>query len=275
MDETIRDYLNTVTSGLKDDAELRLDVQAELAGHLEDKASELERGGLAASAAQAEAVKALGDVAEVAAGLERGNRLRLNQRAWLRRGLRFALVPAAVVVAILSVDLQWAVAFDTFSSLGNSNLPRPAWVIALGRGKARLWPEHPLLTSSPRELWESDRGNRVFYGEYVTHDVVAGPGGNPTAEQRQAFLETLETARTLDPDNARYDYLRAAVLLAGACTVTSEPGEKGPNGEAGPRRSIWEVADRAQVDQAMGHLLAGLAKPSFRRYGRDMLVLKL
>lgn len=276
MDETIRDYLNTVTSGLKDDAELRLDVQAELAGHLEDKASELERGGLAAPAAQAEAVKALGEVAEVAAGLERGNRVRLNRRAWLRRGLRFALVPAAVVAAILSVDLQWAVALDNLGRFPGVIRPPAAWLVALGGGKARLWPEHPLLTSSPRELWESDRGSRIFYGEYVTHDVVQNAGSDArTAEQRQALLETLETARTLDPGNARYDYLRAAVLLAGACTVTAEPGEKGPDDKAGPRRLAWEVADRARLDQAMGHLLAGLAKPSFRRYGRDMLMLKL
>ena len=278
MDQKITDYLSTVTAGLKDDAELRLDVQAELASHLEDKAEELQRGGASEEDSRTQAMAALGELTEVAAGLERGNRRRLNQRAWIRRGLRLALVPAAVVVAILCSDLQWAAAMHTVRELGGGNPAGavfswqpglPAWLPGTGRR-----PEVALLKATPRELWESDPQNRIYYAEFVSHDV-AGQSNLSNEHARQQALTTLETARTLDPDNARYDYLRAAILLEGACDVHTEQGEKGPDGQRGLGTISWEIRDRSRVDQAMAHLQSGLGKPEFRRYGKEMLALRL
>lgn len=275
MDPKVKDYLATVTTGLKDDAELRLDVQAELASHLDDKVEELRRGGASDDDARAQAVAALGEVAEVAAGLERGNRLRLNQRAWLRRALRFALVPAAVIVAILCSDLQWAATIRMVDRLGDGGSPGATWLDRLATRTRLKQPEAALLKATPRERWESDRGNRVYYGEYVTHDVATKMEAGTSHDQQERLMGILETARSLDADNARYDYLRAALLLRGACEIKVESGTKGPDGQRGLGTLSWEVKDRARVDQAMADLLSGLGKPEFHRYGKEMLTLKL
>jgi len=274
MDPKVRDYLNTVTAGLKDDAELRLDVQAELATHIDDKTEELRRGGAAEEDSRRQAVAALGEVTEMAAGLERANRARLSQRAWLRRTLRVALVPAAVIVAVLCSDLQWVAVIGVIRQLGSSgDSALPSWLRRLSERRLTPELETPLLKASPRELWESERDNHTYYANYVTHDVATKDA--KTAEERQALVASLDAARTVDPDNARYDYLRAALLLNGACEITVESGPKGPDGKRGLGTLSWEVKDRARVDQAMAHLLCGLRKPGFHRYGKEMLALKL
>jgi hypothetical protein len=277
MDPKTTAYLNSITAGLRDDPELRLDVRAELAAHVEDKAEDLRRGGAAEDDAQTQAVAALGDVTEVAAGLERGNRRRLNRRAWARRLLRFALVPAAVIVAVLCSDLQLAPALQTLHQLGAGRAPPDVapWLGGLGAwlGMTTKREEPRLLTAAPRELWEAEPGNRVYYADYVTRDVAGKTGLSETP--RESLLAALEPARTLDPENARYDYLRAAILLQGACEVNAEDGPKGPDGKPGLGTLTWKIRDRARVDQAMADLLCGLRKPEFHRYGQDMLALKL
>ncbi len=273
MSERTDTYLEQVTAGLRDDAELRLDVRAELASHLEDTAAELQRQGAPAETAHEQAIAALGEPAEVATQLAQGNQRRLRQRAWLRRGLRFALVPAAVLIAVLCSDLQWAAAIGTMQQLG-SGMPVPLQGLAtLGQRAVGARADAPLLKASPRELWDSDSKNRVYYANYVSADI--SPKSAPTEAERQSLLALLERAAELDPDNARYDYLRAAILMQGACEVQSENGEKGPDGKRGLGTLTWEIKDRARLDQAMAHLQSGLRKPEFRRYGREMLALKL
>jgi hypothetical protein len=273
MNPNLTEYLDQVTAGLKDDTELRLDVRAELASHLDDKAAELQRDGAADSEAQA--IAAFGAVTEVAVALEQGNQRRLLRRAWLRRGLRFALVPAAVVIAILCSDLQWAAVIGSMQQLGGGSGGDPPLQALGGLGRrilgARAVP--PLLKATPRERWESDPRNRVFYADFVSHDVASKQAS--TDAERQPLLADLDRATEIDPDNARYDYLRAAILLNGTCEVTSESGEKGPDGKRTLGTLTWKITDRARLDQAMPHLLGGLRKPEFRRYGREMLALRL
>jgi hypothetical protein len=278
MDPKTTAYLNNITAGLRDDPELRLDVRAELAAHVEDKAEDLRRGGASEDEAQTQAVAALGEVTEVAAGLERGNRRRLNRRAWARRLLRFALVPAAVVIAVLCSDLQWAEAFGMVGQMDGGPVGIRSWLDELATRASLRTPKVPLFTASPRELWESEPGNRIYYADYITHDVATTLQSTTTPadeKQRESLLAILETARTLDPDNARYDYLRAAILLRGACEVNAEDGPKGPDGKRGLGTLTWKIQDRARLDQAMAHLLCGLRKPEFRRYGKEMLALRL
>jgi hypothetical protein len=273
MDPTVKTYLDHATAGLRDDAELQLDVRAELASHVEDKAAELRRAGLPEPEAEAQALRALGAVTEIATEIEHGNRRRLNQRAWLRRALRFALVPAAVIVAVVCADFKWAAVVGMMDSLGGVQPP-------LAFERLRRWaermtmrnPEAPVLKATARELWESNRTDRTYFANCITHDV-AGKGGTDNAVRRD-LLAQLEPAGELDPGNARYDYLRAAILLDGAAELQSE-SEKGPDGKPLPDKLSWTISDRARVDEAMAHLARGLAKPEFRRYGREMLALQL
>jgi hypothetical protein len=212
--------------------------------------------------------------------LAQGNQRRLLQRAWIRRGLRFALVPGAVVIALLCSDLQWAATIGSLQQLGggmmgglHDNGTLGSWLRAVGIQVLRPELQAPVLSTPPRELWLGEPRNRVYYGEFVSHDIASG--GGATEAERQPLLAALERATEIDPANARYDYLRAAILMQGACEVQSESGEKGPDGKRGPETLTWEIKDRARLDQAMAHLQSGLRKPEFRRYGREMLALKL
>jgi hypothetical protein len=272
MNGNVSDYLDHATAGLRDDTELQLDVRAELASHVEDKAAELRRSGL--SEPEAEALRALGAVTEVAAEIERGNRRRLLRRAWFRRTLRFALVPAAVLIAVACTDLKWAAVLGMVEMLGGQTSQG-------GRRHAPLpflqqWAQKGLdsargvrvLEAEPHELWQSDRDNRTYFAHHITHDVAQRTGFDEAPRQR--LLALLEPARDIDPDNARYDYLRAAILLDGAAEIQSE-SQKGPDGKPLLGTLTWTIADRPRVDEAMGHLARGLAKGEFRRYGREML----
>ncbi len=275
MDRQTREYLDTVTAGLRDDAELRLDVRAELAAHLEDKIDELRRAGVPEAEAEGQALRALGAVTEVAAELERGSRRRLFRRAWLRRGLRFALVPAAVIAAVVCTDLHWAALAGTADMLGvDSGAGVPPFRRRLAARALDRRPDSPVLTKSPRELWESDRTNRVYFANLITHEVASRVSNAADDGARAALLAQLEAAAEIDPGNARYDYLRAALLLRNAVAIESRP-QKGADGSPLPSELSWTISDRARLDEAMGHLGRALGKAEFRRYGREMLAAQL
>lgn len=275
MNQDVAAYLDNATAGLRDDAELQLDVRAELAAHVEDRAEEFRRSGLAEPEAEAQALRALGAVTEVATELERGNRRRLIERAWVRRALRFALVPAAVIVAVVCTDVTWTAVPGVIDSLSGSDRP-PTPHLPLTRRLAQRFlerrPAAAVLTATPRELWESDRANRVYYANYVTREVAGKQA--PDEAERTRLVAGLVPAAEVDPNNARYDYLRAAILLKGAVEIQSE-SEKGPDGKPALGTLTWTVSDRARLDEAMASLANGLGRSEFRRYGREMLAAQL
>ena len=78
--ERIEQVVSDATLGLKDDAELRLDVRAELASHLEEAIAAHEAAGKSREEALELALKGFGPVADVAAGLVEGNRRRMKLR---------------------------------------------------------------------------------------------------------------------------------------------------------------------------------------------------
>ena len=52
-------------------------------------------------------------------------------------------------------------------------------------------------------------------------------------------------------------------------------GDAGVHEPQTDAHGLFGRTDRARLDQAMAHLLSGLRKPEFHRYGREMLALKL
>ncbi|MBN2449776.1 MAG: hypothetical protein JXR77_05265 [Lentisphaeria bacterium] len=309
MNDRFRAYLDTVTAGLRDDPELRLDVEQELAGHLEDKAEALRREGMSAEESVVQATAAFGEPVEMAAELESGNRGRLVFRARVRRCLRWLPVPGAVVAAVVCSDLQLGVAMSMSRQLGGKvsgpSGPFPGWFQRHAERLLGVDSDAPVLRCTPAELWQENPGNACYYANYVTHEVapkVTNPAALPSAppspsppsthevapkvtnpaagagsdaeDQREKLLADLAAAETVDPDNARYDYLRAALLLRDACSIETK-GRTGGKPGAPPPELTWTIHDRALLDRAMAHMVAGLRKPSFRRYGQEMLTEKL
>ena len=103
--ERSEQFLSAATAGLKRDRELQLDVQAELRSHIEERRREAEANGLAADAAEAEAVRAMGPAADLAGDLARANRRRMRLRALVRLAAQWLLAPLAIAVAVLTTDL--------------------------------------------------------------------------------------------------------------------------------------------------------------------------
>ncbi|HEY3377549.1 MAG TPA: permease prefix domain 1-containing protein [Armatimonadota bacterium] len=100
-DERLREIAEQVTSGLSDDPELRLDVQAEVLSHLEDTAAcVVTEEGKSEEEAINRAARTFGSPVDLADSLREANRARMKTRALLRLAARAVLVPAALLLAV-------------------------------------------------------------------------------------------------------------------------------------------------------------------------------
>ncbi|HEY3377884.1 MAG TPA: hypothetical protein VGL77_10365 [Armatimonadota bacterium] len=99
--ERLREIAEQVTSGLSDDPELRLDVQAEVLSHLEDTAAcVVAEEGKSDDEAADFAARTFGSPVDLADTLRDANRARMKTRALLRLAARALLIPAAVLLAV-------------------------------------------------------------------------------------------------------------------------------------------------------------------------------
>jgi len=267
------EFLTAATSGLKHDRELQLDVQAELRSHIEEHQREAEANGLTPAAAEEEAVRAMGAVADVATGLEQANRRRMRFRALVRLAAQWLLAPLAVAVAAMTADLGSLQALRVMSNLNGYDIPLiPSGGASEDLGMRRsLTPDQRLVlhgdTTKPtpiaqqKAIWDKWPTNKVYLHNYVTCLLSKEPDDTVVAAE-------ITKLQPLDPDNARFDYILAGRLLKEA--VEDKRREvKGPDGKT-KTETDTVIKDRAKLDEAMAHFKAGLAKPEFRRYGREM-----
>lgn len=282
-DERSDAYLDAATAGLRDDRELQLDVRAELASHLEERRRDAEGRGLSSDDAAAEALKDLGPVPELAEELLGANRRRMRRRAWLRHAARWLLVPAAVLVAVLSLDLGRALSIQgTMGGFSGGDALHPARALFArlpslpdlpfpGGRRHRLTPDEQLIlhgdpaqadpVARQRAIWERWPEEKDFLHNYVTHLLVQrAPAADAPPEAAAEFAAEVSALQAHDPANARFDYLLAGQALRQA---VDRSGEKPI------------IRDRAALEQGMAFLRAGLAKPEYRRHAREMLVRRL
>jgi len=118
-----------------------------------------------------------------------------------------------------------------------------------------------------RAIWEAHPENLVYLGNYISY-LTAGPATK--SDQWDFCHQEISAARKLDPDNARYSYLEAAILLKGASEIKSESVGKDEEGKKIMEHSL-QVLDRKKLDEAMAILLQGTEKPYLRRYAKAML----
>ncbi|MBT7165204.1 MAG: hypothetical protein HN904_20665, partial [Victivallales bacterium] len=295
-------FLERATAGLATDPELRLDVQAELRSHIEDKTAEL--GG---EEHADEAVASLGGVVELAEEVSEANQRRLGWRNLARRVLRLGLVPASIVCMVLFFDISGTLANERVRWLMNGvDLLGPAdgkvrpravrknnplnilyWAKFLQRPRpsnfysdyspfpqspVMRWLERsPDLTGRRRMLlcsWASQapEDDRALWHSDPTNRVYLADYmsrcGIPGANHNRSLLDE---ACSLDPGNARYP-----LAIAMASAQRAARLKAGSSGDAA-RAYRLDISDRPALDQSMATLLEALSKPEFQRYHLEML----
>ncbi len=216
--------IEQATARLSLDRELQLEIQQELRHHLEDSVAEFSAAGFEEEAAQAEAVKHLGDVKELADDLWQANRRRLRVRNVLKRVMELTLLPLALVV--------------TFWTAGRlplvQNLDRAeysAWELASLTEEQRF-----MLLGDPAATTDLERAasiverwpdNPLYYGDYANFTLVefrermkAGDGD----AARPWYLSILERGTHVEPENGYYNVMMAAVLAEQAVASVERDG---------------------------------------------------
>jgi hypothetical protein len=266
------EFLNAATAGLKKDRELQLDVRAELRSHLDAHQQEAEAAGLTTDAATDEAIRAMGGAAELAEDLERANRHRMHWRALIRMAAQWLLAPVAIVVAVLTTD--WG-AFTILRAFQLTPVgPTDNWT---PRG---LTPDQKLIlhgdltkpTTLERQkaIWDKWPDNKVYLHNYFTYLVsdCRNWSGPMTSKHYAMLTAEIAKLRPKDPENARFDYILAGTLLDQA--VEEKPRKAKKSDGKAKTEYDFIVKDRAKLDAAMAYYKAGLAKPEFHRYTREI-----
>jgi hypothetical protein len=170
------------------------------------------------------------------------------------------LIAAAVVAVALNAWFVWVDHTDkgpfnpSSASLSKSSLLTglsPSERLLIGNsGEPRL------LRS--RKLWESDPSNPAYFAEYAVtfhkENKALPPGFS-------------ETAKSLDPGNAWFDYLAAAVIGSGSVKKPKRTEEEKAAGKVHP----WQIVDDAKFQEALGHIARTRGKTRFDSYEGEMI----
>jgi hypothetical protein len=309
-DGALAELLDEATSSLRDDTELRLDVRAELASHLEDKRDDFVAKGHSSDEALDLARQSFGSPEDIARDLLAANRRRMKLRALARLALRAVVVPAGLVAVFIFASRAHLVLLGTaparaFRQSGATGVQCGLSYVVLNAGsrdRQELSPEAKLIACGEQghgshherigAIWEAHPERIEFCADYIAsfaeplaklHGHFArrflarrgrkwlpehiGHVGRKLRERMAKFERDLERAGALDPGNAFFDYLHAAVLAAGGCREEAVP----PTAEERARpplvlRTKFVVIDRELLDRATKALLAGDAKPRCESY---------
>ncbi len=136
-------------------------------------------------------------------------------------------------------------------------------------------PTRPSNVLRQRAIWEAAPTNKVFFHHYLSSLLVDYDTLGTNAVSRYNRLASeIEAGRSVDPNNARLDFVLAAKLLEQA--MESKTSVTGVTGDGKAKvRSEQVVKDRAKLGEAMSLLALGLKRPVYRRYVSDMLAARL
>ncbi len=281
-------FLDAASAGLTGDPEVRREVRAELASHLDAAARVAQAAGFAGDQAAAQALQAMGPAADIAVELVAANRSRLAWRARARLAVQALLAPAAIILALASVIQtlvgeggQW-LPLDMITGVeadSEIKMLKPLGHLLPSRSRPRrLTAAQQLIFSGDkarrgaaareRAIWEAHPTNMVYLNNYLTVAMAnLRAFGNSPQAQRVAIEPELALAAEAEPDNARFQYLRAGLLFKESADITvTAPAAS--NGVAGLALAI---SNAPMFDRAMQEFLAGAQKPYYRRYAPDML----
>ncbi|MBN1943509.1 MAG: hypothetical protein JW849_09485 [Phycisphaerae bacterium] len=274
-----------LTDRLAGDPELQADVARELQTHLEDAEDEFREAGLDEEEAQNEAVKALGDPEDISRQLFQANRTRMRFRAVVRWAASLALLPAAIGVVVFVVAAPW-------TPWNMPVIPQP-WFTSIPRAWTRSLTEEQvfILQGDPQakdyvararsisDRWPDDP---IYYGDYF----VTAQGKFHRKDEKLPLdlwnerMALAEKGEKVDPDNAFYNFVKAAWLINASCTLEDDPSRTiesmNTNGEIKPD-SLYTITitDPAGFQQGLKELHRGLQKPFYSSRTVDMLELRM
>jgi hypothetical protein len=280
QNQKIDKLLEQVTEGLEADLEVRLDVTNELRAHFEDKVEEYQAYGKSEIESEEAALKSFGDTIQVADGLIEANISRMKLKARLRIIAWAMLIPAVIVCALVSFEL------GTDIPAGITILNNMMAKKSSGSDRRWLWerytPEQKLILYGDRNrktyseqqkaILEKYPDDKMFRANYILA-LLSDYSRKRVA--RESVMRELDKAKTLDTENALYNYLTAGLMLNDACEVKEEPASRW---QPSP---VWHafnhvpyaliIKDRKKMNQAVQEFLAGTRKKSLNSYCSKLL----
>jgi hypothetical protein len=274
--DVVERLADSATEGLKDDTELRLDVRQELVSHIEESVADCREDGMSEEQSVAEGVKAFGPATDIAAELVSANRSRMRIRQLVRLAMRALIVPASLMVALW---IQWgtvatgnvvkqAFAFDG-DRLDDDYMKKALCLDEMSEDAAFLFFGDSSLETDlerQRSIWERHPTNRIFFGNYITV-LMANRQLNDMDDLRY-FEQEIRRGERLDPKNARYNYLLAALMIEMASEIEDVASDDDKE------ETVFKVKDRALLDRAMAEMLKGGEKPFMDTYSTRMQALR-
>ncbi|SVC22443.1 uncharacterized protein METZ01_LOCUS275297, partial [marine metagenome] len=122
-------------------------------------------------------------------------------------------------------------------------------------------PTRKTRSAQERALWEKNPESKVYYANYVR--ILLEDYKEKDLDNSFDYLEKeIRRGEDLDPDNAFYNYMLAAVLFKRGAEWKSIKGKKAKE---------WTIKDKALLDLAIVELNKAERKPYYRRYLSEFL----
>ncbi len=261
MDDRLAQFADDATATLAADPELRLEARAGLLAQLKERSEAFRAAGHEEDESNGLALDAFGDPKELAGKLRAANKWRRWQRAFVQVLLRWVLVPAILLMALVmcySLLLQ-------VQDCSTDDLSIFTQLPAL---------PHVLISQSPDDRFAAQTQSPIF--QPVSKDVfwLANPNRiihlgyfiNSLSKLDSSGMSIISTAEKLDPDNANYNYRIASLLLEKSLKIEYHR-------KVDPITNTdysFTITDRLLFDRSMQEIVKGMAKPCLRRYGQDI-----
>ena len=122
----------------------------------------------------------------------------------------------------------------------------------------------PTKSAQQRAIWEKNPDNKVYYANYIRElvgDYMDEEYGVPPAVSIDELEKEIRQGEKIDPDNAFYNYIWAAILFRRGAEWKSNPEED---------RDEWVINDPTLLDSAIVELRKATSKPYYRRYHDEL-----
>lgn len=219
MKDKLKQLLDNCTTGLIGDTELRLDVQAELKNHIEERIAEEQENGADKEKSLETALKAFGEAPEIADSIVSANKKRMNLRAKIRIAAMYLIVPFSISGALFSLDFDIFYPTDIFPQFDRGTPLQSKGLNQLLKDTFGIFRPEKYTNDEKLILYgaanEKDRvkkqkaicdrfpENKIYMGNYISSLLGIRGAGPIDSEKGQEFIRELRNAEKLEPENGR------------------------------------------------------------------------
>jgi len=259
MDDRIEQFADDATASLAADPELRLEARAGILAQLSEYQKSYRAAGHDEEESIEFALRSQCDPREISDKLLQANKQRMKTRRLQRVALRWILVPAALILAVLCWNRLLLHAYDFLPKTSDATgQPPPIFFFKTlqqrfdAATKADLF-NH--LGDSAAVFWLSDP-HRIAHISYFLNSRF---GYTDSPAQYRKLILIAEYAESLDPDNANYNYILACHLLYSA-VKENNPRKGDPHRAPG---NSYVIKNRLMLDRAMQEIAKGMANQPY------------